>query len=197
MQKAPGGSEPRRAAGRGLRIAVPLTLIGVSLWLLVGCLYIPTGENVHLTGSKKDFRSLPGYDAGNQPRVAGRFTRERIEAFLGRPGYGSDNGRRVMYVLHASSGVWIMPLCFSIRAGTDETIGLVLRYDDRGTLQTWQQLRDIDGYNPIFNNHPPPPRPDDGVLDLANEIPSTQPWAWGHESIPPRYPDPWALKYKR
>ena len=197
MRKAPETPDRGRPAHRRLRIAMPLALIAVSLWLLVGCLYLPTGENVHLTGSKKDFRTLPGYDAEKTPVVAGRFTRDRIEALLGRPDYRSNNGRRVMYVLHASSGVWIMPLCFSIRAGTDETIGLVLRYDNGGTLQTWQQLRNMDWYNPIFNNHPPNPRPDADMLDLANEIPSTQPSASGQVSIPPTYPDPWALKYKR
>jgi hypothetical protein len=197
MRKAHEASDRRRAAHRRLRIAVPLALIVLSVWLLVGCLYLPTGENVHLTGSKKDFRSMPGYDSNQKPLVAGRFTRERIEAFLGCPNYLSDNGRRVMYLIHASSGVWVMPLCFSLRAGTDETVGLVLRYDERNTLESWQQFSLTHWYHPIFNNHPSDPRSDAGMLDLANEIPSTQPSAPGHISISPKYRDPWALKYKR
>jgi len=125
---------------RRFRVAVPFALVGLSLWLLVGCLYLPTGENVHLTGSKKDFRSLPGDDAENKPHVAGQFTRGGNEAILGRPPYISDNRKRVMYVIHVKTGILIAPLCFTARDRNDDCVGLVLTYDASGHLTDWQKL---------------------------------------------------------
>ena len=124
----------------GRRLALPLGLIVLSLWLLVGCLYLPTGENVHLTGSKKDFRSMPGYDAAQKPRVAGRFTRRGIEGVLGRPPYASDNGRRVMYVIHVKTGLAFAPLCFTARDRSDDCVGLILSYDESDGLTGWRKL---------------------------------------------------------
>ena len=197
LQNASDPLPPPGSASRRLRITVPLALVGFLLWLLVGCLYLPTGEDVHLTGSKKDFRSMPGYDAGNKPQVAGRFTREGIEAVLGPPRYASDNGRRTMYVLHARSGIWVVPLCFTVSASRDDAIGLLLLYDERGTLVNWKELKATGTYNPVNYNLTPDTLSEFGVLDLADELASTRPPASGHYSIPPKYPDPWALKYKR
>lgn len=194
-----GGRDERRALGsvrRRLRIGLPLALIAVSIWLLVGCLYIPTGLSVRLTGSKRDFRQMPGYDARRKPLVARRFTREGIEAVLGSPRYASDNGRRTMYVLHTGSGIWIVPLCFTMSASRDDAIGLLLVYDERGTLVSWKELKETGTYNPIKYNLSPEALSEFGVLDLADEI-STRPPASGRYSIPPKYSDPWALKYKR
>ena len=138
-----GSRHDRRPIGsisRRLRILLPLGLIATSIWLLVGCLYLPTGENVHLTGSKKDFRRLAGYDAEKKPVVAGRFTRDRIEAVLGRPPYISDSGRRAMYVIHVKTGILIAPLCFTATDRNDQSVGLVLTYDAAGQLIRWQKV---------------------------------------------------------
>jgi hypothetical protein len=128
---------PRRG---GLRLAIPLLLIALSLWLLIGCIYLPTKEKVRLTGTTKDFRSLPGYAAGGEPQVAGRFTRERIEALLGRPPYVSDTRRSVMYVLHIKTGIFLAPLCFTARDWNDDCVGLVLTYDPSGRLLRWRRV---------------------------------------------------------
>jgi hypothetical protein len=138
-----------RLAIRRWRIAIPLVLVAFSIWLLVGCLYLPTGENVHLTGSKKDFRSLPGDDAENKPHVAGQFTRGGIDAILGRPPYISDNRKRVMYVIHVKTGMLIAPLCFTARDRNDDCVGLVLAYDVSGHLTGWQKLDESASGNQI------------------------------------------------
>lgn len=122
------------------RHLTPWALIVASVWLLVGCLYIPTGENVHLTGSKKDFRQLPAYDDHQNPQVAGRFTRDKIEALLGPPPYVSANRRRVMYVVHVKSGLFIAPLCFTARDRFDHGFALVLVYDSAGRLVKWEKF---------------------------------------------------------
>jgi hypothetical protein len=204
MRKVPGALEPGYAAGRQLRIVVPLTLIGISLWLLVGCLYIPTGENVHLTGSKKDFRTLAGYDTDKKPVAAGRFSRERIEAVLGRPPYISDNRKRVMYVIHVKTGVLIAPLCFTARDRNDDCVGLVLTYDARGQLMTWQKVVEsasgnlIDQPYGITASLTLQQRAEDRALDAANlygprdasqplqHDASTRPAGWSEQLRPNR-----------
>jgi hypothetical protein len=126
---------------RRFRISVilPIALIIIPLWLLIGCLYIPTGEMVYRTGSKKDFRPLVGNAGGDKPIVVGRISRAGVEAILGSPPYSSSNGRRVMYVMHVKKGVWIMPLCFTASNGTDQAIGLVLTYDKAAMLRSLKQ----------------------------------------------------------
>jgi hypothetical protein len=140
MQDQQNRPTHRGTIARVRRAAVPLALIFVAVWLLVGCLYLPSREKVSLTGTRQDFRELPGYDAARQPHVAGRFTRQSIEAVLGRPPYVSDNRRRAMYVIHIKSGVLIAPLCFTARDQTDKSVGLVLTYDESGRLAAWRKL---------------------------------------------------------
>ena len=140
---------------------------------------------------------MPGYDAAQKPQVAGRFTRGRIEAFLGRPPYVSGNGRRVMYVIHSESGLWIEPLCFTISARRDEAFGLVLRYDEQGTLQSWKHFEAAGIHYPLNTNFPPAYLSESGVLDFANEVHSTPTSASGDLSISPAYPDPWMLEPTR
>jgi hypothetical protein len=129
---------------RHLRFAVlvPLALIAVSLWLLTGCLFIPTPNVVYRTGSKQDFRALIGEVGSGRPIVAGRISREEVEALLGPPPFASANRRRVMYVIHEKNGIWIFPLCFTATNNTDNAIGLLLNFDDRQVLQRWTELDD-------------------------------------------------------
>ena len=200
MSTAPPGIGQRRTvcpAMRRFRVAVPFALIGLSLWLLVGCLNFPTGDNVHLTGSKKDFRLMPSYDADQKPQVAGRFTRKRIEALLGRPPYLSRNGRRVMYVIHVKRGIVIMPVCFTAMDEIDRAFGLVLTFDERGMLQGWKQV-DAFGRYSLLHGGPNGPTAafrlqnfsEEFLVDSANEAdrPTTS------TSSLDRVPDPWALK---
>jgi hypothetical protein len=119
---------------------LPILLIVIPLWLLIGCLYIPTGEMVFSTGSKQDFRSLVGSPDGSKPIVAKRISRAGVEAILGPPPYASSNGRRVMYVIHTKKDIWILPLCFEVTSDRDNAIGLLLNFDKMGLLERWDRL---------------------------------------------------------
>lgn len=128
-------------------LLAPLAIIGISLWLLIGCVYIPTPTSLHLTGSTKDFRSMVGVPGSQKPIVARRISRAAVWAVLGPPPFASDNRRRLMYVIHERSGILIMPLCFTIRSNSDQAIGLVLTFDETGMLQDWEQL---DAHNGVY-----------------------------------------------
>jgi hypothetical protein len=123
-----------------LSYALPFGMIAACLWLLVGCLYIPTSPHVDLTGSKKDFRPLAGYDAAKKPMIAGNFSRSAIEAVLGPPPYVSENGRYAMYVIHVKVGLLIAPLCFTARDRTNTAVGLLLRYGPTEQLEQWDRF---------------------------------------------------------
>ena len=126
-----------------LAATLPLAIILASLWLLVGCLYIPTPERLHLTGSRQDFRPLVGRPGSQRAIVERRISRAAVEALLGPPPYASANGRRLMYVIHLKKGVWIMPLCFTVASGQDKAIGLLMDFDKTGMLMDWERLEDV------------------------------------------------------
>ena len=135
-------------------VLVPIALIGVSLWLLVGCLYITTPEIVYRTGSKKDFRSLVGEPGSGKPIVVGKITRSGIEALLGPPPYESTNHLRVAYTINVQKNILIFPLCFEVVSDESEAVGLDLTFDDDGMLLRWRtrqaayQLAILDSFGP-------------------------------------------------
>jgi len=130
-------------------VLVPLALIAASLWLLVGCLYIPTPEIVYRTGSKKDFRPLVGEPGSGKPIVVGRISRAGVEALLGLPPYISSDGRRAMYVIHLDKDIVFMPLCFTFAHASDHAVGLILNFDEVGLLKSWEQLEGGHELNPL------------------------------------------------
>jgi hypothetical protein len=126
-----------------------MTSILISLWLLVGCLYIPTGDNVHLSGTKKDFRPLVGQPGSHQPITAGSISRGQIERLLGPPPFQSDDHSRAMYVLHVKKGIIIFPACFTATDDADTGIGLLLIYGSNGGLLGWRRLESKRFFDPI------------------------------------------------
>lgn len=178
-----GGRDERRSlrsARRRLRIVLPFGLIAISLWLLVGCLYIPTGNNLHLTGTKKDFRSLVGESGSPGPIIAGAISRERVERLLGPPPFESDDHRRAMYVLHVKKGIAIWPACFTATDYSDTGIGLVLVYDLNGRLIHWNRIEAPGGFNAMLGPYGIPAgqavqdKLDDSLISQANDSPTTQ-----------------------
>jgi hypothetical protein len=70
---------------------VPLALIAIGLGLLVGCLYIPTGEIIETEpGHPKDMRKLVGAADPPQSLRLGQATRSHVIALLGRPDHHLD-----------------------------------------------------------------------------------------------------------
>ena len=134
---------PARRFRRTAILPVAITL--ASLWLLIGCLYIPTPQRLRLTGSKKDFRPLVSYEDTHKVIVPRRISRAAVEALLGPPPFESVNRRRLLYVIHLKKGIWIMPLCFTVISNEDKAVGLLLNFDDRGMLEYWEQIEATGG----------------------------------------------------
>lgn len=117
-------------------IVLPGMILVPLLVLMVGCLYIPTFEQVD--HSAADFRPLISDGNDHMPIAVGRITREQIKAILGRPGAESKSGRFLVYFMETKQGIWIEPQCFSVFWADQQIHTLGLQFDDHGTLLSVQ-----------------------------------------------------------
>ena len=116
------------------RIALPVLVIVPLVWLMVGCVYIPWFEQVHLAPGRPDFRNRDGGSALGS-LTDGLTTRAQILRLLGEPLARSGNRRVIVYTLHTQHGIWIEPLCFHVTPGGQYLYALGLRFDERGILE--------------------------------------------------------------
>src|SRR5689334_19650758 len=91
------------------RRLLPTCLIALGVFLLVGCLYIPTWEIIRDHADVKRVAE----QKGSQKLVAHRTTRQVVESMLGKPPLSTSDGRVVGYLWNTSSGYWVYPQCFS------------------------------------------------------------------------------------
>jgi hypothetical protein len=112
--------------------ALPLAILAPLLWLMIGCLYIPTGEYTEKNGLKQDFRPLIGGD--HKSIIAGAITRQRVQSLLGMPQAASTNNEVVVYFITTGKNIWIQPLCFEGLWADHKLHVLELRFDDRDLL---------------------------------------------------------------
>jgi hypothetical protein len=122
---------------RPAKLIAPLVLLCLLVWLMVGCVYIPTFEHADLRGAKQDFRKLTGE---TKPIGVGRITRQQVLALLGPPPFASETGSAYGYVIDTRQGIWVIPLCFDAHAGNEGQTGLKLVFDDHGILKRYQVL---------------------------------------------------------
>jgi hypothetical protein len=113
--------------------ALPIALIALGLWLLVGCIYIPT-FNKHESGV--DASKQVGGPKSGKPIRAQRSTRADVERLLGPP-FLINDGSAIAYRWQVLKGVWVMPFCFMADADRG-TRALVLRFDDVGMLRSFE-----------------------------------------------------------
>lgn len=94
------------------KAVIPLSLCGVGVWLLVGCIYLPIPEH-RVDKSRPDFRKLVG-DEHSKARIRpGSITRAQVIAILGKPQYRSADRTAIGYELETRKGLLVYPLCFS------------------------------------------------------------------------------------
>ncbi len=114
-----------RSSGRS--IFIPAVVVVVLVWLMVGCLYIPTSNQVNYSPGHLDFRPyLSRADDAGWISV-GRITRGEVIAMLGTPSLASVDGTAVGYVFEERHGLWVWPQCFA--AGTAAYAVHALRLD--------------------------------------------------------------------
>jgi hypothetical protein len=115
-------------------IILPAMVLFPLLLLMIGCLYIPTFEQVDQYGAKKDFRPLLGQGSAQHQITPRKITKGQIVALLGKPFAESANGQAAAYMITTSRGYWVEPLCFQSYHAFRTLHVLSLLYDENGLL---------------------------------------------------------------
>ena len=163
----------RRRGVKGVKLAMPITLVVVGVWLLTGCIFIPTfdktirGRNVsEYIGSAKQARPIRLHAA----------TRNDVLRILGEPHFASPDSTRIAYVWYVRNGMWLWPLCFTAFP-QDGSRALLLTFDEAGVLRTSEVLK-LNGNWLYGRVERPPFMPDDmvpqPVAGAAPPSPTTQ-----------------------
>src|SRR5687768_2214030 len=125
---------------RRARIALPVALIVLGMWLLVGCVYIPTFGT---TVSGKNVAGSVGPKASRKPVRISLSTVTDVVRVLGEPPHATSDRRVFAYPWTVRNGIAVWPLCFaaySVRG----TRTLVLRFDEQHVLFSAELLSEND-----------------------------------------------------
>jgi hypothetical protein len=118
-------------------IVIPAALALLGVWLLAGCVYIPTFGKV-VRG--KDVSSVVGRPNSPKPIRLDRSTRDDVLRQFGTPMFASESGQALAYSWKVQNGVAIWPLCFTGYAVEGERT-IVLRFDNAGILRSREVLK--------------------------------------------------------
>jgi hypothetical protein len=121
-----------------VRLLVPVGLTVLGLWLLVGCIYIPGFGRV---SSGKDVSGKVGDDRSGRPLRLGAATREDVARVLGEPKFVSTDGHAVAYGWGVTKGYLVNVLCPPASQTFWGARSLVLRFDERGVLRTYELFK--------------------------------------------------------
>jgi len=116
------------------RIA-PFLLLLAGMWLLIGCIYIPTFNRV-IKG--EDPQKKVGYGQSKRPLRVLHSHRDQVVQLLGEPLASADQ-RVLTYAWQVEKGVKIWPFCFTAES-VKSARTLVLRFDEDGTLRSFEVL---------------------------------------------------------
>ena len=135
------------------RLIPPVLLIIFGLWLLHGCIYIPTfGTKVSGENAAKQV----GDAKSRRPLRVGHATRDDVLKLLGEPYVASADGSAMAYGWTVRNGIAFWPLCFYANSVLGERT-LVLRFDERGVLRHYEVLKADEGLIEFHGVGPPLP----------------------------------------
>jgi hypothetical protein len=137
-----------------LRLVMPATLAGVGVYLLVGCIYIPTFNGVK-TG--KNYSKLVGDAKSRKPVRVGRSTVEDALRILGVPFSRKGDGEALAYTWTVQTGVAVWPLCFHAESMQGYRT-LVLRFDANRRLASYEILKTNEPFLDFGGTSQPMPR---------------------------------------
>jgi hypothetical protein len=126
-----------------------LILIGAGVWMLVGCIYIPT---FNATTEGRNHSGKVGDANSRKPIRVGQTHRDDVMRLLGPPPFVTPDGRGAVYPWRATRGVWVMPLCFMVES-MHSYHGVFLTFDERGYLERFQF--DSGGEDDLFHGADP------------------------------------------
>ena len=118
-----------------LKHTLPIVLILSGVYLLVGCIYIPT---FGLSKDGKDFRGLVGEARSHRQIRPGNATRSLVIQLLGEPKLASSDGLTIAYELSTMDGYVIWPLCFDQSSAVKTRYLLRLKFNSGGRLESYQ-----------------------------------------------------------
>ena len=127
---------------RQLKHALPIALILSGVYLLVGCIYIPT---FGLPKDGKDFRGLVGEARSHRQIRPGNATRSLVIQLLGEPKLASRDGLTIAYDLSTMDGYVVWPLCFDQSSAVKTSYRLRLKFNAGGQLQSYQVRNQSSG----------------------------------------------------
>src|SRR3712207_1613261 len=91
-------------------LLAPIALIVIGVWLLAGCVYVPTFGT---TTSGRNAGKSVGPANSDRPLRVSRATLDDVLKVLGRPPHATAEGRVLAYPWRVRHGVSIWPLCFA------------------------------------------------------------------------------------
>lgn len=133
-----------------IRILPPLFLIALGLWLLSGCIYIPTFDSVK---QGRNASKEVGDARSKKPLRVGLASRDEVLRILGQPPLITEDRSKFAYTWEVTRGVWIMPLCFDTRSIEGHRM-LVLSFDSAGILRDFGVKKSDERVLSIFSLYP-------------------------------------------
>ena len=138
------------------RLVLPACLAAVGVWLLAGCIYIPTFGTVT---AGKNVAGKVGDEASRKPLRVGHATREDVIALLGHPHVTKSDRSAVAYTWNVRNAFVVWPLCFQ-GYPLNGRRSLVLRFGPDDRLAGYEVLKDDDELVD-FSSPGGPPLPED------------------------------------
>jgi hypothetical protein len=132
------------------RVALPVALIVLGVWLTSGCIYIPT---FGILKSGENAAKKVGDEKSAKPIRVRNATRADVLRILGPPYAQKLDGSALAYAWHIRNALVIWPLCFQA-SSVNGVRTLVLRFNAQGALMSYQVLSEDDTF--VFQADPPP-----------------------------------------
>jgi hypothetical protein len=156
---------------RWMRAVTPLTLIALTLYVQMGCIYIPMfGRKLQGTNVSKQ---VGYFDSDRPPKVA-HARRDDVIRLLGEPFAQKPDGSAMAYRWRVQNGIAIWPLCGFYAESIDGHRDLILRFDRAGILESFELLKRNDSLMKIGDSGGPPGLPGD-FYPKEERVPSRRP----------------------
>ena len=123
------------------RLALPIALVGVGTFALIGCIPLP-GDFRNEDGGPRPEERI-GKAGSERPLALGHSTLDRVVAVLGPWSEATADERVVSYRYRVRTGTLVLPLCFMAETTTGYR-HLVLRFGDSGALESFKVYRNAD-----------------------------------------------------
>ena len=135
------------------RSIFPISLIGIGLFLLVGCIYIPyigsTGQQISKAGA--DVSVLGGAETSKRFQdqflhtfKVGISTREQVLSEMPYPQFARSDRKALIYLQHRTSGYWVYPVCFFYAGPQEDVYHIELDFDERVVVA--KTTRDVEDH---------------------------------------------------